>query len=141
MENSTKINQPSVKKLRVVVAGGGLVGLTAGIALKRMGAEVMVCEQAPEIRAAGASIGLWKNALDVFEDLGIGEEMRRIGTPIETWFYDAAGKRFRAEGYSAEDHSFLLFPRPQLNSVLAEAIEQENINLHARVTGFEESAV
>ena len=54
---------------RVIVAGGGLVGLTLAIALRRTGADVMVCEQAPEVRAAGASIGLWSNALAVFDDV------------------------------------------------------------------------
>ncbi|MBB6110015.1 salicylate hydroxylase [Mucilaginibacter lappiensis] len=129
-----------IKKLRVVVAGGGLVGLTVGIALKRMGADVIVCEQAAEIRAAGASIGLWKNALDVLEDLGMGQQMRNVGTPIEAWFYNAAGHRFKAEGFGAEDHSFVLYPRPQLNNILAAAMGQDNINLKARVVGFEESA-
>lgn len=126
------------KNLKVVVAGGGLVGLTAGIAFKKMGANVIVCEQAPEIRAAGASIGLWKNALDVFQDLGMGERMQSISTPIETWFFDASGHRFRAEGYGVEDHSFQLFPRPKLNSVLAEEMGTEDIDLQARVVGFEE---
>ncbi|WP_216898350.1 NAD-binding protein, partial [Nocardia alni] len=46
--------------MRVVVAGGGLVGLTAAGALGRMGHEVTVVEGAPEIRAAGAGIGLWE---------------------------------------------------------------------------------
>jgi 2-polyprenyl-6-methoxyphenol hydroxylase-like FAD-dependent oxidoreductase len=125
-------------ELKVVVAGGGLVGLTAGIAFKKMGADVTVCEQAPEIRAAGASIGLWKNALDVFQDLGMGESIQTISTPIETWFFDASGHRFRADGYGVEDHSFQLFPRPKLNSVLADEMGKDNIDLQARVVGFEE---
>ncbi len=140
MEISNKLTELATKKLKVVVAGGGLVGLTAGIALKRMGADVIVCEQATEIRAAGASIGLWKNALDVFEDMEMGQQIRDVGTPIEAWFYNAAGNRFRAEGSGAEDHSFVLFPRPQLNNILAEAMGKGNINLHARVVGFEENA-
>ncbi|ASL47462.1 FAD-dependent urate hydroxylase [Burkholderia sp. AD24] len=47
--------------MRVIIAGGGIVGLTAGIAFKAIGWDVLVCEQAPEIRAAGAAIGLWRN--------------------------------------------------------------------------------
>jgi 2-polyprenyl-6-methoxyphenol hydroxylase-like FAD-dependent oxidoreductase len=45
-------------EMRVIVAGGGIAGLTAGAALRKAGAEVVVSEQAEEIRAAGASIGL-----------------------------------------------------------------------------------
>lgn len=129
------LNQP----LQVIIAGGGLVGLTAGIALKRIGADVTIYEQAPEVRAAGASIGLWKNALDVFEGIGIGDQTRSIGTPIETWFYNAAGKKFRADGFGIEEHSFVLFPRPKLNTILAEAMGYGNIKLHTKVIGFEEN--
>jgi 2-polyprenyl-6-methoxyphenol hydroxylase-like FAD-dependent oxidoreductase len=138
MKNSNQITATK-NKLKVVIAGGGLVGLTAGIAFKQLGHEVIVCEQTPEIRAAGASIGLWKNALDVFEELGIAEQLRTVGTPIETWFYDAAGNKFRAKGFGMEDHSFVLFPRPELNRVLAAAMGQENIDLQSRIIGYEES--
>lgn len=125
------------RKKKIIVAGGGLVGLTTGIALKQSGADVTVCEQAPEIRAAGASIGLWKNALDVLDTLHI--EYKAISQPIEAWFYDATGQRFRADGYGVEDHSFLLFPRPALNTLLATAMGPENIRLHSHVVGFEEN--
>lgn len=126
------------RKKKIIVAGGGLVGLTVGIALKQSGADVTVCEQAPEIRAAGASIGLWQNALQVLDTLHI--DYRPISQPIEAWFYDASGKRFRAPGYGVADHSFLLFPRPALNSLLAGTIGAANIRLHSRVVGFEEHA-
>jgi 2-polyprenyl-6-methoxyphenol hydroxylase-like FAD-dependent oxidoreductase len=131
---------PTGRKLRVVVAGGGLVGMTAGIAFRRLGAEVRVVEQAPEIRAAGASINLWKNALDVFDDLGIGQLIRPIGAPVEAWFYDAAGHGYRAPGFDPEDYAFTLFPRPELNKILADAVGHENIILNSKVVSFEEGA-
>ncbi|MFV3126738.1 FAD-dependent oxidoreductase [Niveispirillum sp. KHB5.9] len=126
--------------MRAIIAGGGIVGLTTGLALKSMGADVVVCEQATEIRAAGAAIGLWENALDVFAEFGVGDAVRSIGAPIETWFYDASGNRFRAPGYGPAEHRFLLVPRPELNRTLADAIGADNIALDARVIGFEEDA-
>lgn len=126
------------RNLRVVIAGGGLVGMTAGIAFKRIGAHVRVLEQAPEIRAAGASINLWKNALDVFDDLGIGEQIRSNGVSVDAWFYDAAGQPYRASGFDPEDYAFTLFPRPTLNTILADAVGKENILLNSRLASFEE---
>lgn len=143
MKEMTKVKEGKgvdLRKMGVVVAGGGLVGLTAGIAFNRLGANVTVCEQATEIRAAGASIGLWKNATDVFNELNLSQQLLRIGTPIETWFFDAAGQQFRAEGFGVKDHSFVLFPRPQLNTVLAEAMGWATIKLDAKVIGFDEQA-
>jgi salicylate hydroxylase len=127
-------------KLRVIIAGGGLVGMTAGIAFRRLGAEVHVLEQTSAIRAAGASINLWKNALDVFDDLGIGERIRSMGASLEAWFYDAAGNQFRAPGFDREDYAFTLFSRPLLNTILAEAVGHENILLNSRLVSFEEKA-
>jgi salicylate hydroxylase len=126
--------------MRVIVAGGGIVGLTAAAALGMAGADVLVCEQAPEIRAVGASIGLWRNALDVFEGIGIGDQIRELGTTLATWFYDARGNPRRAPGFGEVDHTFQLLPRPQLNELLANAADRRRIRLGSRVTGFEEHA-
>jgi 2-polyprenyl-6-methoxyphenol hydroxylase-like FAD-dependent oxidoreductase len=126
--------------MRVIIAGGGIVGLTAAAVLGRAGAEVLVCEQASEIRAAGASIGLWRNALEVFADIGVGDEVDALGTTLSTWFYDAAGNRFRAPGFGEEDHAFLLLPRPRLNQLLADAAGRRAIRLDAKVVGYAEDA-
>jgi 2-polyprenyl-6-methoxyphenol hydroxylase-like FAD-dependent oxidoreductase len=124
--------------MRVIIAGGGIVGLTAGIAFKSIGWDVLVCEQAPEIRAAGAAIGLWRNALDVFTELGVGDAIYAIGSRVETWFYDASGDKCRAPGFDLADHSFVLVPRPELNRLLADAVGAQNIRVNARVLHFEE---
>jgi 2-polyprenyl-6-methoxyphenol hydroxylase-like FAD-dependent oxidoreductase len=126
--------------MRVIIAGGGIVGLTAGLGFKSIGAEVTICEQASEIRAAGAAIGLWRNALDVFDEYGAGDKIRAIGAPIETWFYDATGQRFRAPEYGVVDHSFPLLPRPELNRTLATSFGLDSIILDSKVTGFDEQS-
>ncbi len=124
--------------MRVIIAGGGLVGLTAALALHRDGADVLVHEQAAEIRAAGAAIGLWRNALDVFTAIGIGDGVHALGTTVHTWFYDAAGDRFRAPGSAESDHTMLLLPRPELTRLLAGAVTPDRIRLGSAVTGFDE---
>ena len=126
--------------MRIIVAGGGIVGLTAGAALRKAGAEVVVCEQAEQVRAAGASIGLWANALEVLEAIGIGGRVAELSTPISTWFFDETGRGFRAPGSSEQDHAFMLLPRPELNALLAETVGRDVIRLQGRVVGFAEDA-
>ncbi len=58
--------------LPVLVAGGGIGGLAAALALTRRGFSVKVLEQAPEIGEIGAGIQLGPNAFAAFEALGIG---------------------------------------------------------------------
>lgn len=60
----------------VLVAGGGIGGLAAALALVRRGYEVKVFEQAPEIGEIGAGIQLGPNAFHAFDALGIGEKAR-----------------------------------------------------------------
>jgi len=132
------IGSKQEKPFRVIVAGAGIVGLTAGLALKSMGAEVLILEQAPEIRAAGAVIALWKNALEVFAHYGLGEKINAIGKEVEAWFYDASGNRFRAPEYSLEDYTFLVVPRRELTNILAGAAGLENIRFNSKVSAYKE---
>ncbi|MBH2010041.1 MAG: 3-hydroxybenzoate 6-monooxygenase [Xanthomonadaceae bacterium] len=62
--------------LPVLVAGGGIGGLAAALALVRRGFSVKVLEQAPEIGEIGAGIQLGPNAFHAFDALGIGEKAR-----------------------------------------------------------------
>jgi 2-polyprenyl-6-methoxyphenol hydroxylase-like FAD-dependent oxidoreductase len=126
--------------MRAVVIGGGIVGLTSGLALRRAGVDVVIYEQAPEIRAAGAGLGLWANALAVFDGLGVGDQVRAIGKPSEMYFHDAAGRLLDTPGFGVEDHQFLLVHRAKLNDLLADAVGRENIRLATGFAGYEEHA-
>ena len=64
------------QQLPVIVAGGGIGGLAAALALVRQGFPVKVLEQAPVIGEIGAGIQLGPNAFHAFDSLGIGEKAR-----------------------------------------------------------------
>lgn len=65
--------------MRVLVIGGGIGGLSAGIALRQVGFDVEVFERAPAIREVGAGISLWPNALHVLDEIGVGARVRALG--------------------------------------------------------------
>jgi salicylate hydroxylase len=60
----------------VLVAGGGIGGLAAALALVRRGYRVRVFEQAPEIGEIGAGMQLGPNAFHALDALGVGELAR-----------------------------------------------------------------
>jgi 2-polyprenyl-6-methoxyphenol hydroxylase-like FAD-dependent oxidoreductase len=62
--------------LPVLVAGGGIGGIAAALALTRRGFAVKVLEQAPQLGEIGAGIQLGPNAFAAFDALGIGELAR-----------------------------------------------------------------
>jgi len=63
--------------LPVLVAGGGIGGLAAALAIARQGFRVKVLEQSPEIGEIGAGMQLGPNAFHAFDALGVGEQARR----------------------------------------------------------------
>ncbi len=63
-------------ELPVLVAGGGIGGLAAALALVRQGFAVQVFEQVAEIGEIGAGIQLGPNAFHAFDALGVGEKAR-----------------------------------------------------------------
>ncbi|MHA3053642.1 3-hydroxybenzoate 6-monooxygenase [Acinetobacter sp. ANC 4640] len=60
----------------ILIAGGGIGGFAAALALSKQGFKVQVFEQAPEIGEIGAGIQLGPNAFHAFDALGIGEIAR-----------------------------------------------------------------
>ncbi len=76
--------------LPLLVAGGGIGGLAAALALARRGWTVRVLEQAAEVGEIGAGMQLGPNAFAAFDALGVGEAARARGVYIaELVMHDA----------------------------------------------------
>lgn len=65
---------------RVIVVGGGPVGLTVAHILSRAGIEYIVLEQRSLIKVdVGASLALWPQGLRVLSQLGLLERLQELG--------------------------------------------------------------
>ncbi|WP_295542861.1 3-hydroxybenzoate 6-monooxygenase [uncultured Pseudacidovorax sp.] len=73
---SPRASVSSSSTLPVLVAGGGIGGIAAALALVRRGFDVLVLEQAGQLGEIGAGIQLGPNAFAAFDALGIGEIAR-----------------------------------------------------------------
>ncbi len=60
----------------VIIAGGGIGGLAAALAIARQGFRVKVLEQSSEIGEIGAGVQLGPNAFAAFDALGVGPQAR-----------------------------------------------------------------
>lgn len=64
----------------IIIAGGGIGGLSAALGLAQKGFRVVVLERAPTLGEIGAGLQLGPNAFHAFNYLGIGDEAR--GTAV-----------------------------------------------------------
>lgn len=130
----------------VLVAGGGIGGLAAALALARAGARVTVLERAATLGEIGAGIQLGPNAFLAFDRLGVGDAARGMAVYIDRLrLMDAIGgaeiahvdlgPRFRARF----GNPYAVIHRGDLHGVLLRACrESEAIALRTRceVTGY-----
>ena len=113
---------------RIMVAGGGIGGLSAALSLAGQGLEVTLFEQAEAFGEVGAGIQLSPNATRVLFDLGLEDPLRSLAfTPeraeIRAW--DSAklisSSALGAELEAATGYPYLHLHRADLIAVLADA--------------------
>ncbi|MFZ4081347.1 MAG: FAD-dependent oxidoreductase [Pirellula sp.] len=68
--------------MKVVIIGSGIAGLSAAIALRKAGLQVVVYERAPRLTEVGAGISLWSNALRALDKIGAGADIRERIEPL-----------------------------------------------------------
>ena len=76
---------------KVIVAGGGVGGLTAAIALRQAGIEVQLYEQADALRPIGSGLHIWTNAVKVLQGLGVGRQAREHSSEMQRAEFRTAG--------------------------------------------------
>lgn len=69
--------------MKVLISGGGIAGLTMGIALRKKGFETEIFESSPVLGPVGAGIAIGANAVKVLRLLGMEEEFRGLANKME----------------------------------------------------------
>ncbi len=133
----------------ILIAGGGLGGLSAALALGRNGRPVRVLEQAAKFAPIGYGIQLGPNVFPMFERLGITEAVMAEATiPKNILMLDAlsgeevthipTGDKFRARF----THPYIIIHREDIHRVLIEAcagVPHIVMEGGAEVVGFEDN--
>jgi len=77
----------SARELRIAIIGGGIGGLTLGIALRQRGFSPEIFEQAAELAEVGAAVALSANSTRELQRLGVLDAIEAVSTePSELIF-------------------------------------------------------
>jgi 5-methylphenazine-1-carboxylate 1-monooxygenase len=130
---------------KVIIAGGGIGGLTLGLTLHQIGVPFVILEASNEMRPLGVGINIQPNAVRELFDLGFNAEiLDTIGVSAQEWaLVGLNGKEVYAEsrgleaGYNWPQYAA---HRGQLQMLLYESLLEragrDSIILGARVEGY-----
>jgi 2-polyprenyl-6-methoxyphenol hydroxylase-like FAD-dependent oxidoreductase len=123
--------------VRVLIVGAGIAGLTCGIALQRIGADVGIVERAADLAEIGAGISLWPNALAALGELDMeaavaaegiefasGNIRRPTGEPFNIFEPELMRRYF--------DGMPVMMHRADLQRILLNAADKIDISLGTR---------
>ena len=125
--------------MKVVVAGGGIGGLTTALALLRHGIEPIVLERAPQLTEVGAGVQIAANGTLVLRELGLEPALAAVATVPAGFDYLelSTGRRlyWAPLGTDAEErYGALLYNvhRADLIDLLAKALPPNVVRLGAQ---------
>jgi 5-methylphenazine-1-carboxylate 1-monooxygenase len=130
----------------IIIVGGGIGGLTLGLALHAAGIPCRIFESASEIRAVGVGINLLPHATKELAALGLERDLARVAIATrDATFFNRFGQLIyqeplgRAAGY---DHPQFSIHRGDLQMALLEAFRSragaERIHTNHHCIGFEQ---
>lgn len=129
----------------VIIAGGGIGGLTMALTLQQLGIPCQVFESASSMKPLGVGINVQPNAVRELIDLGISmDELDTIGIPAREWaLVGLNGKEVYAEPrgldagyrwpqYAVHRGKFLML----LYNKVLERLGEHAVRLDSRVTSY-----
>ncbi len=131
--------------MTVLIAGGGIAGLSLGLTLHQIGVPFRIFEATETIQPMGVGINLQPNAVRELLDLDLGDQLEEIGVRTRQYgFYSKLGKTIWEEprglwaGYAWPQYSV---HRGALQMMLYDALLQragpDCVETGARAVGFE----
>ncbi len=137
-----------MKDLHVIIAGGGIGGLSAALSLAKHGIASTVLEQSSQFGEIGAGIQIAPNAFHCFDYLGIGDAVRQVGVYIDRLQFMNARTgqaicHIPLDGHFQErfGNPYAVVHRADLHGVLLKTCEANDLvtlRTCSRVTGFEQ---
>ncbi len=126
--------------MKALIAGAGIGGLAAGIALRRAGLEVQIFERSPRLQEIGAGLMIWPNGSRALRSLGVEAKTLEVkNVTLSNWRGRRLVEMPVGSAYVRYGHSVSFVHRADLQAALAKAFGPEGLRLGCEVRGFSEN--
>jgi 2-polyprenyl-6-methoxyphenol hydroxylase-like FAD-dependent oxidoreductase len=116
--------------VKILISGAGIAGPTLAYWLRKTGHEVVLVEEAPQLRRGGYIVDFWGIGYDIAEKMGLVPRIRELGYQVrEVRFVDRFGRRsggFPVDVFGRLTHGrFTSVRRSDLAATIYEALDDE----------------
>jgi 2-polyprenyl-6-methoxyphenol hydroxylase-like FAD-dependent oxidoreductase len=126
---------------RLIIVGGGIGGLTAALALRRIGWDVVLHEQAAVFTEIGAGMSLWPNATRILRSLGLLDAvLARARLASRFQLLRADGRRLATLSLEGFPTPALFIHRADLHRLLVAALPPSILINRRRLLDFSQDA-
>lgn len=126
--------------MSVLIVGGGIGGLAAAVALRRVGVVAQVFERAPEIQEVGAAISIFSNAVKALRRMDLEQQVLSLAPELlKIRFLSPKGHELTSveveEVSRACGGASIMVHRADLQQTLLKALDPEQINTAKECVG------
>ena len=126
--------------MKALIAGAGIGGLAAGIALRQAGLEVQIFERSPQLQEIGAGLMIWPNGSRALESLGVEAKTLEVkNVTLSNWHGRRLVEMPVGSAYVRYGHSVSFVHRADLQAALAKTFGPEGLRLGCEVRGFSDN--
>ena len=122
---------------KLIIAGGGIGGLAAAVALERAGVDARVYERAPSFVEVGAGMSLWPNATRILKSWDLLEPIRSLGELVTHFdLLRPDGSTLSEIPVGGLETPAICIHRADLHGILWKALKPEFLNSGLTLNSF-----
>lgn len=129
--------------MRILIAGGGVAGLTLCGLLERRGFSPLVVEKAPEFGRVGYVIVIWPSGSRILKGLGLYENLEEVGCAFTSYnISNSRGEiinRYTIDPVAEKYGPIISIYRPDLIDILRGAVSESSIRMDTAVASVEQT--
>jgi len=124
--------------VQVLIAGGGVSGLSLAAFLEQAGVDPVVAERTEASATPPGTVVLWPDAVELLEGLGLGSALRATAAEVRTWTRQSADGTTAEHREASGGDAVLSLEYRALLDVLRSAVPERTLNTGLGLRSLEE---